>query len=80
MDLSFKQYAYRRQEHVPQADRVFPIIKSAGPVGLNRKQIGHAVDLHRDSLDDLLNGLIQIGWINGVWRDGDRVFVASGAK
>ena len=66
MDISFKQYAHHRQHHIPEADKIVPIITSAA-AGMNRKQIGHAINIDRDSLDEILNGLIEIGWIRVMW-------------
>jgi hypothetical protein len=52
----------------PKADRLLPLIAAAGPMGMNRKQIGSAVDLDRDTLDQLLAGLVNIGLLTVMWE------------
>ena len=59
---SFTSYA-RRQHLTPEADRVLPLVVAAGSMGMNRYQIGSAVDLDRDVLDELLDGLVQMGML-----------------
>lgn len=60
MDLSFKSWE-RRRNISPKADRIYPIVKVAGAYGMNRRQIGNAVDLDRDVLDQLLMGMVSAG-------------------
>jgi len=71
MDLSFKSWE-RRRHLAPEAERILPLIAGAG--GLSRKQLGHAVDLERDVLDDLLGGLVQAGLLTLSWEMGVPVY------
>jgi len=38
-----------------------PMIKRSGIYGMTRQQLGHAVDLDRAVLDELLAGLVGVG-------------------
>jgi hypothetical protein len=53
-----------------------PLIAAAGTAGMNRQQIGNAVDLDRDVLDQLLAGLINIGLLTVAWKDGVPIYRA----
>lgn len=46
---------------MPEADKIVPIIAAAGVVGMNRKQLGSAIDLERFILDGLLAGFVNSG-------------------
>jgi len=70
---SFANYLCRRSDPRPEADKVLPLI-AAAPAGLNRKQIGGAVDLDPEVLDRLLDGLVQLGAISVSFEDGGRVY------
>ena len=74
MKYSFTSYAQRRRHLAPEADRILPLIAAAGTVGMNRKQLGSAVDLDRDVLDQLLAGLVEIGMLAVTWEGGVRVY------
>ena len=73
MKYSFHTYAQRRHL-APQADWILPLVAAAGLVGMNRKQIGGAVDLDRDMLDELLSGMVQIGMLTVAWDSGLPVY------
>jgi len=75
MDYSFIEWEKRRKL-APEADRVLPLIAAAGTTGMTRAQIGHAVKLDREVLDEMLNALVQIGLLKQFWRDGLPVFQA----
>lgn len=60
MTYSFRTWERRRRQQ-PQADMILPMIAAAGVYGMTRKQLGHAVDLDRDVLDQLLAGFVQFG-------------------
>ncbi len=74
MIYPFKTWAQRRQHLAPEAERILPLIVAAGPMGMNRKQIGSAVDLDRDVLDELLAGLVNIGLLTVTWGYGVLVY------
>jgi len=61
----FMRYSFREWEQArrlqPQADMILPMIAASGVYGMNRKQLGHAVDLDRDVLDQVLAGLVSFG-------------------
>lgn len=46
-----------------EADRLLPILAASGTVGMNRKQLGAAIDLEPEILDRLLNGYVQFGLV-----------------
>jgi hypothetical protein len=75
MDTSFK--SWRKRKHgvdnpAPEADRIVPMVAATGMVGMSRQQIGHAVDLDRDVLDELLDGLVQLGLLFVADMEGRR--------
>jgi len=63
MSISFTAWEQRRRSISPKADRILPLVKAAGAYRMTRRQIGHAVDLDRDVLDQLLNGLVSAGML-----------------
>jgi len=77
---SFTSYVQRRErgDHIPKADRIVPLIVQAGQQGMTRKEIGAAVDLERDVLDQLLDGLVGFGLLTVGWENGVQVFRAPG--
>lgn len=44
---------------------------------MNRQQIGSAVDLDRDTLDQLLQGLVDFGLLTITWENGLPVYRAA---
>jgi hypothetical protein len=62
--------------HVPLADRVVPMVASAGRRGMTRAEIGKAIDLERATLDALLAGLVEAGQLIVHDHNGFRVFWA----
>ena len=68
MDYTFKTWMRRRHRLAPEADRVLPLIVRAGSLGMDRRQIGSAVDLDRDTLDDLLGTMVSAGMLIFSWE------------
>lgn len=64
---------------VPKADRVVPLVRASGRQGMTRYQLGAAVDLERDVLDELLDGLVRLGALEATDRSGVRTYWATGA-
>lgn len=73
MVASFKTWEQRRRLQ-PDADRLLPIIGAAGATGVSRRQLGHAVDLDRDVLDQLLSGLVEFGLLTLTTGAGGPVY------
>ena len=61
MEYSFHAWVHRRRHLSPAADRVLPLIVAAGEAGITRKELGHSLDLDRDTLEGLLAGLAGVG-------------------
>lgn len=59
---------------MPQADKVVPLIAGAGPDGIARRELGHAVRLDRQVLDELLAGLVRAGLLSVTWENGVPVY------
>jgi len=73
MDLSFKSWEQRRHL-APEADRVLPLIAGAASTGMTRRQIGSAVQLDRQVLDDFLGGLVSASLLTLAWEGGVPVY------
>ena len=43
---------------------------------MGRRQIGNAVQLDRQVLDELLTGMVQVGLLTVIWRDETPVYRA----
>ena len=76
MEYSFTSWEHRRKQQAPEADLILPLIAAAGSVGMNRRQIGNAVQLDRQVLDELLTGMVQVGLLTVIWRDETPVYRA----
>ena len=74
MHHSFKSWLDRRRRGPPEADRVLPLVAASGPNGMNRKQLGNALDLERETLDGLLAGMVRAGLLTVAWENGVPVF------
>ena len=74
MDHSFKSWLDRRRRGPPEADKIVPLVAAAGAPGMNRKQLGSAILLDRDVLDDLLAGMVRLNVLTQGWEDGIPVF------
>ena len=66
----------RRRHLAPEAERILPLVAGAGTVGVNRRQFGNAIELDRDTLDQLLAGLVGIGLLTVAWERGVPVYRA----
>jgi hypothetical protein len=51
----------RRRRHGPEADRIVPLVAAAGQIGMNRKQLGAAIKLDGEILDQLLQSFVDAG-------------------
>jgi hypothetical protein len=74
MDHSFKSWLDRRRRGPPEAENIVPLVAASGMVGMNRKQLGSAIDLEREILDELLDGLVRSGLLTVAWENGVPVF------
>src|SRR5690606_18965725 len=73
----FASWIQRRQIHIPESDKLLPLIAQAGAVGITRAEIGKAITLERDVLDSFLNGLVQVGVLTVSVENGIRKFRAT---
>lgn len=76
MISSFNSWERRRRHLAPEADRILPLVAPAGTVGMNRRQLGNALDLSRETLDQLLAGLVGTGLLAVAWERGVPVYRA----
>lgn len=75
----FTTWIQRRQITIPEADRILPLISQAGANGISRGEIGRAIRLDRQVLDDFLDGLVRIGVVQMTDQNGIRVYQAGSA-
>ena len=61
MDISFPSWERRRRDIRPEPERIIPLVVAAGSAGMTRQQLGHAVDIERDMLEELLAGMVGVG-------------------
>ncbi len=76
MISSFKSWEKQRRHLAPEAERMLPLVAAAGTVGMNRRQLGNALDLDHETLDQLLAGLVGIGLLTVAWVRGVPVYRA----
>jgi hypothetical protein len=76
MISSFNTWERRRRHLAPEAERILPFIAAAGWSGMTRRQIGNAIELDRDTLDQLIAGLVGIGLLTVAWERGVPVYRA----
>jgi hypothetical protein len=57
VDYTFTAWERRRRKF-PESERLLPLLRAAGSLGMTRRQIGSAVRLDRDVLDQLLDGMV----------------------
>ena len=76
MEYSFKSWQNRRRHLAPESERILPLVAAAGAAGMTRRQIRNAVELDQEVLDELLAGMVQIGLLTVMWRDGRPVYRA----
>lgn len=76
MISSFISWERRRRHLAPEAERILPLVAAAGMAGITRRQLGNAVDLSRETLDQLLAGFVGIGLLTLAWERGVTVYRA----
>jgi hypothetical protein len=77
MTGSFKSWVRHRHgldDLTPEADKVLPLVAGAGPTGIARRELGHAIDLDRDVLDELLAGLVRAGLLSVTVEGGVPIY------
>lgn len=73
----FTTWIQRRQIHIPESDKLLPLVAHAGQQGMSRAEIGKAINLERNVLDSFLNGLVQVGVLTVSVEHGVRTFRAT---
>lgn len=48
---------------MPEVDKVVPLVARAGMAGMTRRQLGGAIRLEPEVLQDLLDGLVRFGML-----------------
>jgi len=59
---------------MPQADQVWVLIRDAGRKGISRGELGAAIDLERETLDDVIQALT--GRVKVSMKRGQRIYRA----
>ncbi len=72
----FSSWIQKQQIKPPEADRLVPLIAQAGAAGISRGEIGRAIALDRDVLDEFLDGLVRAELLRIVDRGGVRIYWA----
>jgi hypothetical protein len=62
---------------VPEATRLVQLVAAAGSAGVTRGQLGGAIDLPREVLDQLLDALVQAGQLRRAAEGGLDVYRGS---
>ena len=76
-DLSFTEYLHRHARGgPPEADRVVPLVASAGAGGVSRRELGKAVRLAPGPLDALLDALVRAGMLTAAGAAHNPVYHA----
>jgi len=57
----FSDWLQQREIKPLEADRLIPLIANAGSRGISRGEIGAAIKLDREVLDEFLDGLVRVG-------------------
>ena len=73
MTFSFRVWEQNRRLQ-PQADVIVPMTKASGLYGMSRRQLGRALDLDRDVLDQLLAGLVSFGLLTVTTGPGGPIY------
>ena len=77
MNHSFESWVRHRHgmdDVTPEADKIVPLVAAAGASGMSRRQLGNAIKLDRDVLDELLAGMVRSGLLTVTWENGVPVF------
>ena len=72
--MQFTRWLERRTApEIPESDRLMRIIMKAGPGGVAEGDLKQRIDLPRETVDQLLMGLVQLGLIFVSGQYGVRV-------
>lgn len=74
--MDFATWVLRRQNVLPQADRLILLIRTSGASGIPVGELRSSVKLPLKTVDGLLDALVQAGQIKMVQRQGKRVCVS----
>jgi hypothetical protein len=78
--VDFQSWVQRRdrerREHVPEMDRIIPLVKAA-PGGRAKAEIAGAIDLDRDTLSAVLDAFVRSGLLVMRRQGGIEVYQAS---
>lgn len=77
---SWVRHRHGMDDVTPEADKIVPLVAAAGTAGMNRKQIGNAIELDRDALDGLLGGMVGIGLLVVVAGADGPIYRTSGGN
>jgi len=74
--MQFVQWLEKRESppEISESDRLMRIIMKAGPGGIAESDLKKQIDLPRESVDQLLAGLLGLGLIVVTGQYGVRVF------
>ena len=70
----FSSWIQKQQIKTPEADRILPLIAQAGPQGISRGELGKAIKLDRQVLDEFLDGLVRIGVVQMTNQNGIKTY------
>jgi hypothetical protein len=76
METSFLAWLETRahRSELPDVTRLSQLIAQAGAAGIRRPDLGKAITLDRDVLDDLLAAMVAAGQIGVAEVDGESVY------
>lgn len=74
--MTFAHWLARREQQteVPETTRLFQLIAQAGTAGIRRRDLGKAITLDRDVLDDLLAAMVAAGQVEVGEVGGERIY------
>lgn len=80
--MQFVQWLERRKTppEISESDRLMRSIMKAGPGGIAEGDLKKQIDLPRQSIDQLLAGLLGLGLIVATGQYGVRVFRAANSR
>ena len=73
----FTTWVQKQQIKTPEADRILPLISQSGPQGISSGELGKAITLDREVLDEFLAGLVRIGVVRVDLVNGIKVYRAA---
>jgi hypothetical protein len=59
---------------VPQADKVLGLIVQSGRHGISRGKLGAAITLERETLDSVIQALVDFGRVSVSMENGRRIY------